>query len=87
MLYNIFIFTVLLLGMGFLAPGSRSSSLGRIVLDFGMTAINLAGAMLATFGGSLLLPREFERRTLYVALSKPLSRPEFRFWCSWGLPQ
>lgn len=78
-LYNIVIFTVLLLGMGVLASRLTSGHPERIVLDFGVSAVSIASMMIALFGGATLLPREFERRTLYVALSKPVTRPQFVF--------
>lgn len=76
-LYNIVIFTVLLLGVGFLASRLTFARPERVVLDFGLSALSLACVMIAIFGGATLLPREFERRTLYLALSKPLTRPQF----------
>lgn len=76
-LYNIVLFAVLLLGMGFLASRLTFVRPERVVLDFGMSALNVACAMIAIFGGATLLPREFERRTLTVALSRPISRSLF----------
>jgi Cu-processing system permease protein len=76
-LYNIFLFAVLLLGLGFLASKMTYVRPERIIQDFGITAITLCCAAVATLMGASLLNRELERRTIYVALSHPISRFHF----------
>lgn len=76
-LYNIILCSFLLLGIGFL--GSRLSGIrqGRIILDFGLTAVSISCAMIAMFTGAALIGREYDRRTIFVALSRPISRFQF----------
>ena len=76
-LYNIVLFAVLLLGAGFLASKLTFVRPDRIVLDFGLTAVNLSCAAIAIFAGSAMLGREFERRTIFIALAHPISRMQF----------
>ena len=76
-LYNILICTVLLLGVGVLASRLSFVRPERIILDFGLSALNISCALIATFYGASMLGREFDRRTIYVALARPISRPQF----------
>jgi ABC-type transport system involved in multi-copper enzyme maturation permease subunit len=48
-----------------------------VILNFGLTGVTLSCSMIAIFIGSGLLNKEFERRTVYVALSHPISRAQF----------
>jgi hypothetical protein len=45
-----------------------------LLKDFGVSTVFLAGSILAAFGASTILAREFERHTLQTILSKPVSR-------------
>lgn len=76
-LYNIIVCAALLFAIGFLASRLTFLRPERVTLDFGMSAVNISCAMIAIFTGSSLLGREFERRTIYVALSHPISRAQF----------
>src|SRR5579885_2660383 len=49
----------------------------RIILNFGMTAVHLSCVMVAIFTGANAIGREFERRTFFVSLSRPISRFSF----------
>lgn len=86
-LYNTILVAFLLLGLGFVA--SRLSFLrpDRVILDFGLSAVSLSSSALAVLLGAALLGREFERRTLYVALSHPISRGQFVVGKFFGLAQ
>jgi Cu-processing system permease protein len=76
-LYNILMVSVLLLGMGFLASKMTFIRPDRIVLDFGVTAVSLSSVAIAIFIGSAMINRELERRTIFLALARPISRIEF----------
>ncbi len=78
-LYNIFLFAILLLGVGFLASRLTFIRPDRVILDFGLSAVSLSCSVIGIFTGATLLIREFERRTIYVALSRPISRAQFVF--------
>lgn len=57
-----------------------SLSLGqaeRIVLDFGLSMIEISGLVAVVFVGGQMLAREIEGRTIYLILSKPISRHAF----------
>jgi ABC-type transport system involved in multi-copper enzyme maturation permease subunit len=46
----------------------------KIVIDFGLATVHAVALVIAIFLGAQDMPRELERRTLYVVLSKPVSR-------------
>lgn len=78
-LYNIFLCAFLLFGVGFLASRLTFIRPERVILDFGLAAVSLSCATIALFVGSSILVREFDRRTIYVALCHPITR--FQFIC------
>lgn len=84
-LYNSVICAVLLMAAAYLASRLSFTRPERVVIDFGLTVINLASALIAIFIGAPMLGREFDRRTIYVALSKPVSRFQFLLGKYFGL--
>lgn len=76
-LYNILVCAFLLLGVAFLASRLSFIRPERIIMDFGLTAVTLSCCMVGVLTGSGMLTREFERRTIYVALAHPISRAQF----------
>lgn len=49
----------------------------RVVQDFGLFFISLAGVVISIVAGVLLVYKELQRKTIYSLLSKPLHRYEF----------
>jgi Cu-processing system permease protein len=76
-LYNILMVSVLLLGLGFLASKMTFLRPDRIVLDFGVSAVSISSVAIAILIGAGMVNRELERRTIFLALSRPISRFEF----------
>jgi len=60
-------------------------SVDRVILDFGMSVINLSMSFIALFFGATLISREFERKTVYLILSRPMSWSSFLFGKFLGL--
>jgi ABC-type transport system involved in multi-copper enzyme maturation permease subunit len=76
-LYNILVVAVLLLGLGFLASKLTFVRPDRVVLDFGISAVGLSSVAIAILIGAGMVNRELERRTIFLALSRPISRFQF----------
>lgn len=76
-LYNIILCASLLLALGVLASKLTVIHPERVILDFGLSAVMISCCTIAVFTGSGLLGKEIERRTLYVALSRPITRTQF----------
>lgn len=52
-------------------------SLDRVVTDFGLSVMNLLLTGLAIFLSSGLISKEIERRTIFLTVSRPVSRTQF----------
>jgi ABC-type transport system involved in multi-copper enzyme maturation permease subunit len=77
LLYTLLFFAILLIAAGVLLSALSYTESERILQDFGFAAIRLFSVAIAIFVGVSLIHREVERRTVYIILSKPLSRAEF----------
>jgi len=84
-LYNFLLFAFLLIGVSYLASQLTFIGQDRVILDFGVSAINLSCGIIAVFTGASMLAREFDRRTIFVALARPISRLQFIFGKFLGL--
>jgi len=60
-----------------LITSASVSTLYRVLTDFGLGAMSLMLTLLAIFLSSGLLTREIDRRTIFLVMSKPLSRGLF----------
>jgi ABC-type transport system involved in multi-copper enzyme maturation permease subunit len=76
-LYNLLVFAFLLIGVSYLAAQLTFIGQDRVVLDFGLTAISFSCGIIGVFQGASMLAKEFERRTIFVALARPISRGQF----------
>lgn len=76
-LYNVLLCAFLLFALGLLAARLTFVHPERVVLDMGQSAVGISCAMIATFLGAGLIGREVERRTIHLALSRPISRAQF----------
>jgi ABC-type transport system involved in multi-copper enzyme maturation permease subunit len=76
-LYNLIAFALLLSG-GAILVGQISIDIERlVVVNLGLTAVSLFGAVIAIFIGIGLVSKEIDKRTLYTVLSRPVRRWEF----------
>jgi ABC-type transport system involved in multi-copper enzyme maturation permease subunit len=76
-LYVVLLFAVLLVAsssvLTSLAPGAQR----KVVVDFGLAAIDLLGVLVILLSGSTLVRRDLDRRSLDILLTKPVSRLEY----------
>ncbi len=77
LLYNTLAFAVLLIGIAFLAARLSFIRPERILINFGTSGMSVALAVLASLLGAQALLREFDRRTIWVALAHPITRYQF----------
>ncbi|WP_022668515.1 ABC transporter permease [Desulfospira joergensenii] len=49
----------------------------KIIKDFGLGSISIAGTLIAIFVGIGMVYKEMEKRTIFIILSKPLARWQF----------
>ncbi|MCM2321639.1 MAG: ABC transporter permease [Oligoflexia bacterium] len=76
-LYNVIVAAFLLFALSFVASTLTFLRPERVVLDFGLAALGISSMLIAVLSGAGLLGREFERRTIFVALSRPISRMQY----------
>lgn len=76
-LYLLGLFTLILLLASRLLPEISSVAAEKTLVDLGLAAIAVFSLVVTLFVGSGLINREIEQRTVFTALSKPLSRSEF----------
>ncbi len=58
---------------------------GKIALDVGFGIMSLSNLVIAIFIGTTLLSREIDQRTIYMIISRPISRSSFLFGKILGL--
>jgi len=49
----------------------------RVLLDFGLSLIELLGLAAAVYGSATIVLREMETKTIYLILTRPVSRPAY----------
>ena len=76
-LYGIAAFAVLLVAASLLIGQTTAGEDVKIIKDFGLATIELAGVLMAVFVGVGLVAREIDRRSIFGLLAKPLRRWEF----------
>lgn len=57
----------------------------KVALDFGLGLLSMSNVAIAIFIGATLLNKEIEQKTLYMILSRPLSRASFLIGKTLGL--
>lgn len=73
-LYNILFVGGVLFSLTFLTSKLAALNHLRVALDFGFTALSISGLFLASMMGSSQINRDFERRTIVLVWSRPVSR-------------
>jgi Cu-processing system permease protein len=76
-LYSLLVFVAALLLISGILDRITLGQTGRVVLDLGLAAVHLSGALIAIYLGVSLMAREISGRTLHVVLAKPVRRGSF----------
>ena len=77
LLYNLLFFAVLLIGSSMFVAQLTIGQWDRIILDMGLSAIELFGVLIAVLIGVGLVAGEIERKTVFPTLAKPVPRAGF----------
>ena len=75
-LYIIVFFTILMLAAVILIPEIAATTEDKIILDFGIAAIDFLSLVVTLFTSTTLINQEIEKRTVYLLIAKPISRLE-----------
>ena len=74
-----------LLIVSYVASEFAYGASSKVALDLGLGVMSLSNIGIAIFIGSTLLSKEIEQRTLYMILSRPISRTSFLLGKIFGL--
>ncbi|HUD20581.1 MAG TPA: ABC transporter permease subunit [Candidatus Saccharimonadales bacterium] len=85
LLYSLIAFAVLVIAGSLLAGSVSLGQDVRVIESFGLTATLVFLLIITIFIGTQLVWREVERKTIYMALSKPVSREAFYLGKFFGL--
>lgn len=78
-IYGITIFALLLLIASNLIAGMIMQEVGKVMVDMALSTVALSGLLLVLFVGINLMAKDLDRRTIYMVLSRPISRPQYLF--------
>jgi ABC-type transport system involved in multi-copper enzyme maturation permease subunit len=74
---NLLVFGLALVAGSFTLSTLTFGEQYRIIVDIGLSAMEIFGTLIAVFLGAGLIARDLERRTVYPILAKPVSRAEY----------
>jgi Cu-processing system permease protein len=76
-LYGITLFALLLLVTIFLISDMVMQEVGKVAVDMALSAVSLSGLLLVLFVGINLMAKDLDKRTIYMVLSRPISRSQY----------
>jgi Cu-processing system permease protein len=76
-IYGISIFALLLLGANLLISNMFMQEVGKVAVDMALSTVSFAGLLLVLFVGINLMAKDLDKRTIYMVLSRPISRPQY----------
>jgi ABC-type transport system involved in multi-copper enzyme maturation permease subunit len=76
-LIGILFFAVLLTFLNLIFAQMFTYDLSKVSVDLGLSMISIAGLAVIFFMGINLLARDFEKRTIYMVLSRPIARWQY----------
>lgn len=85
LLYSLVGFAVLVIATSLLAGSVSLGQDARVIQDFSLTAMLVFLLIITYFIGTQLVFKEVERKTIYLVLSKPVSRETFYLGKFFGL--
>jgi Cu-processing system permease protein len=76
-IYGISLFALILLGANMLISGMMMRNVGKTAVDMALSTVSLSGLLLVLFVGINLIAKDLDRRTIYMVLSRPISRSQY----------
>lgn len=77
LLYNLLFFALLMIGSSVLLTRLTVGEWDRLIIDLGLSSMNLFGVLIAIFVGIGLVSKEIDKKTIFTIISKPVPRYEF----------
>ena len=76
-LSGILFFAVLLCGVNLIFTNMFAHDLGKVAVDVGLSVVSIAGLAIIFFMGINLMAKDLDKRTIYMVLSRPISRWQY----------
>lgn len=75
--YGISLIALLLLGANLLISDMIMREVGKVAVDMALSTISATGLLIVLFVGIDLMAKDLDKRTIYMVLSRPISRQEY----------
>ncbi len=76
-LIGIFFFGLALFLANVIITGMFSWELGKVAVDVGLSVVALSGLMIIFFFSIHMVAQDLERKTIYMILSRPVTKPQY----------
>lgn len=76
-IYGIFLMALMLLIVNFLLCSMIPREVGKVAVDIALSTVYFSGLLLVFFVGINLMAKDLDRRTIYMVISRPISRPQY----------
>ncbi len=76
-MYGIFLMALMLLIVNFLLCGMVPREVGKVAVDIALSTVFFSGLLLVFFVGINLMAKDLDRRTIYMVISRPISRSQY----------
>ncbi len=76
-LYGIPAMGLVLFGVNLIFTGLFSWDLGKVAVDIGLSTVSFSGLILIFFFSITMMANDMEKKTLYLILSRPISRTQY----------
>jgi len=76
-IYGISIFALLVLSINLLICSMIMREVSKVAVDIALSSVSFAGLLVVLFVGINLLAKDFDKKTIYMVLSKPVSRSHY----------
>jgi ABC-type transport system involved in multi-copper enzyme maturation permease subunit len=76
-IYGISLFALMLLGLNLLVANMAPRDVGKVAVDMALSTVSFSGLLVVLFVGINLMAKDLDKKTIYMVLSKPISRSEY----------
>lgn len=76
-IYGIFLMALMLLIVNFLLCSMIPREVGKVAVDIALSTVYFSGLLLVFFVGINLMAKDLDKRTIYMVISRPISRSQY----------
>lgn len=84
-IYGIFLMALMLLIVNSLLCSMIPQEVGKVAVDIALSTVYFSGLLLVFFVGINLMEKDLDRRTIYMVISRPISRSQYIFGKFFGV--